>query len=99
MGSFWHSVDTAPERPADRAVRRAHLRRIGSLFRPYKLRLGGVLLLIVVSAGLGVLPAFLLKRALEAIGRNDTTALSFAAGGMIAVALVTGALGVIQTLL
>jgi len=57
------------------------------------------LLLIVVSAGLGVLPAFLLKRALEAIGHNDTTALSFAAAGMIAIAIVTGALGVIQTLL
>jgi ATP-binding cassette, subfamily B, bacterial len=61
-------------------------------------RLGGVLLLIVVSAALGVLPAFLLKRALEAIGRNDTTELSFAAAGMIAIAIVTGVLGVIQTL-
>jgi ATP-binding cassette subfamily B protein len=96
---FFHSSEAPPERTADPALRRANLRRIGSLFAPYRLRLGGVLLLIVVSAGLGVLPAFLLKRALEAIGRNDTTALSFAAGGMIAIAVVTGALGVIQTLL
>jgi len=36
---------------------------------------------------------------LEAIGRNDTTALSWNAVGMIAIAIVTGALGVIQTLL
>jgi ATP-binding cassette, subfamily B, bacterial len=99
MGMFFHSSDGPPERPADPAVRRAHLRRIGPLFRPYKLRLGGVLLLIVVSAGLGVIPAFLLKHVLEAIGRNDTRALSFNAGGMIAIAVVTGALGVIQTLL
>src|SRR5215831_14218568 len=63
------------------------------------MRLSGVLVLIVVSAGLGVLPAFLLKRALEAIGRNDTTELSFAAAGMIAIAIVTGVLGVVQTLL
>src|SRR5207302_4491862 len=88
-----------PERPADPAVRRANLRRIGPLFSPYKLRLGGVLLLIVVSAGLGVVPAFLLKRLLEAIARNDTRSLSFSAGGMIAIAIATGVLGVIQTLL
>jgi ATP-binding cassette, subfamily B, bacterial len=99
MGMFFHSSEAPPDRPADPAVRRANLRRIGPLFSPYKLRLGGVLLLIVVSAGLGVIPAFLLKRVLEAIGRNDTTALSYSAGGMIAIAVATGALGVIQTLL
>jgi ATP-binding cassette, subfamily B, bacterial len=88
-----------PERPADPAVRRANLRRIGTLFTPYKLRLTGLLALIVASAGLGVLPAFLLKRVLEAIGRHDTTALSWNAGGMIGIAVVTGVLGVIQTLM
>src|SRR6266542_4513870 len=99
MGMFFHSADAAPERPADPAVRRANLRRIGPLFAPYRLRLGGVLLLIVVSAGLGVVPAFLLKHVLEAIARNDTRSLSFNAGGMIAIAVATGALGVGQTLL
>jgi ATP-binding cassette subfamily B protein len=98
MGTFWHSADEQPERPTDPVQRRANLRRIGVLFAPYRARLSGVLLLIVVAAGLGVLPAFLLKRALEAIGRNDTTELSFAAAGMIAIAIVTGVLGVIQTL-
>jgi ATP-binding cassette, subfamily B, bacterial len=96
---FWRSFEEPPERPTDPNVRRANLRRIGGLFAPYKLRLGGVLALIVLSAGLGVIPAFLLKRALEAIGQNDTAALSYAAGGMIAIAIVTGVLGVIQTLL
>jgi ATP-binding cassette, subfamily B, bacterial len=99
MGMFFHSADAVPERPADPAVRRANLRRIGPLFAPYRLRLGGVLLLIVVSAGLGVVPAFLLKHVLEAIARNDTTSLSFNAGAMIAIAIATGVLGVIQTLL
>jgi ATP-binding cassette subfamily B protein len=99
MGMFFHSADGAPERPADPAQRRANLRRIGPLFSAYKVRLGGLLLLIVVSAGLGVVPAFLLKRVLEAIGRNDTTAISYNAAGMIAIAIATGALGVIQTLL
>jgi ATP-binding cassette, subfamily B, bacterial len=99
MGMFFHSAGPAPERPADPAVRRANLRRIGRLFRHYKARLGGVLGLIVVSSALGVVPAFLLRNVLEAIGRNDTRALSFNAGGMIAIAVATGILGVLQTLL
>src|SRR5881398_4165649 len=98
MGMFFHSSDTAPERAADPAVRKANLRRIGPLFAPYWLRLSGVLVLIVITAALGVVPAFLLKRVLEAIAANDTTALSWNAGGMIAIAIVVGALGVFQTL-
>jgi len=96
---FFHSPAEAPERPADPEKRRSNLKRIGRLFMPYKARLGGVLLLIVVSAALGVVPAFLLKRVLEAIGANDTRELSFNAAGIIVIAIVTGALGVIQTLL
>src|SRR5262245_17358387 len=99
MGMFFHSSEETPERPADPAVRRANLSRIGRLFGPYKLRLGSVLALIVAAAALGVLPAFLLERALEAIGRNDTKELSLAAGGMILIAVVLGVLGVYQTLL
>src|SRR5438094_429054 len=99
MGMFFHSAETPPERPADPAVRRANLSRIGRLFAAYKPRLGGVLLLIVVSAGLGVVPACLLKYGLEAIARNDTRSLSINAAGIIAIAIATGVLGVIQTLL
>src|SRR3954454_20085872 len=99
MGMFFHSSDASPERPADPAVRRANLRRIGALFVPYKRRLGGLLLLIVASAALGVVPAFLLRNVLEAIGQNDTRTLSINAAGMIVIAIVTGVLGVIQTLL
>jgi ATP-binding cassette subfamily B protein len=58
-----------------------------------------VLGLILVSATVGVLPAFLLRELLEAIERNDTRALSIYAGGMIAIAVFTGAIGVWQTLL
>src|SRR4051812_24168936 len=99
MGMFFHSAAEAPERPADPVQRRANLRRIAHLFAPYRRRLSAVLLLIVVTAGLGVIPAFLLKRALEAISVNDVRALSLNAGGMIVIAVVTGALGVVQTLL
>ncbi|MGH3050386.1 MAG: ABC transporter ATP-binding protein, partial [Gaiellaceae bacterium] len=89
----------APERPADPAVRKANLRRIGPLFRPYWRRLSVLLSLIVATAALGVIPAFLLRRVLVAIASHDTHAISFNAGGMIVIAVVSGALAVIQTLL
>ncbi len=99
MRKYFLSTQESPERPADPALRQANLRRIGRLFAPYRVRLGGLLLLIAASAALGVVPAFLLKRVLEAIGQNDTRELSIAAGGMIAIALATGVLGVVQTLM
>ena len=99
MGMFFHSSEAPAERTADPELRRANLRRIGRLFAPYKVRLGCVLVLIVLSAALGVLPAFLLELALEAIGQSNATELSIAAAGMIAISIVTGALGVYQTLL
>src|ERR1700758_169844 len=99
MGMFFHSSEAPPDRPADPAVRKANLRRIGPLFRPYWRRLSGLLGLIVLSAGLGVVPAFLLRRVLNAIAQHDKAAISWNAGGMIAIAIVTGVLGVIQTLL
>ncbi|HZS30087.1 MAG TPA: ABC transporter ATP-binding protein [Gaiellaceae bacterium] len=87
------------QRADDPVVRRANLRRVGRLFAPYRRRLALVCGLIVSGAALGVLPAFLLKRALEAIYSHDSTALALSAGAMIVIALVTGVLGVVQTLL
>ncbi len=89
-----------PERPADLAVRRANLRRVARLFRAYRSRLAAVLALIVFSAALGVVPAFLLKEILNrAIPQRDTTLLAYLAGGMIVIAVVSGVVGVVQTLL
>src|SRR5258708_6539380 len=99
MGMFFHSNDGPPERPADPEVRRANLRRIWPLFGAYKVRLSGLLALIVLTAALGVVPAFLLKHVLQAIFSHNHRALSFNAAGIIAIAIATGALGVLQTLL
>jgi ATP-binding cassette, subfamily B, bacterial len=96
---FFHSSDAPAERPADPAVRRANMRRIRPLFAPYKRRLGGLLALIIFTAAVGVIPAFLLKHVLQAIYSNNHRALSLNAGGMIGIAILTGVLGVIQTLL
>ncbi len=96
---FFHSSDAPAERPDDPAVRRANLRRIRPLFSPYKRRLTGLLALIVFTAAVGVVPAFLLKHTLQAIVTHNHLALSLNAGGMIAIAILTGVLGVLQTLL
>jgi len=89
-----------PERPADPAVRRAYLRRIAVLFRPYRARLAGVLGLIVLSSALGSVPAFLIKVVFDtALPEHDLRLLNEVVAGMIAIAIVTGVLGVVQTLL
>ena len=93
-----------PERPADPAVRRAYLRRIAVLFRPYRARLAGVLALIVLSSGLGSIPAFLIKEVFDSALPDrdhsvDLPLLNLLVAGMIGIAIVTGVLGVIQTLL
>ena len=99
FGGFHGGFKEAPTRPADPAVRRANLKRIARLFSSYRRRLAAVLALILFSAALGVVPAFLLRGVLQAIQSNDTTRLSLLAAGMIAIAIVTGILGVWQTLL
>jgi ATP-binding cassette subfamily B protein len=75
-------------------------RRLLGLFRPYRLRLGAVLFLILISAALGMVSPFLLRAVLDdAIPHHDTSLLAGLVAGMIAIAVVTGALGVGQTLL
>jgi ATP-binding cassette subfamily B protein len=101
-GRRWQgfSPGEAPERPADPAVRKANLRRILRLFRPYGRTLLAVNALIVVSAGLGVIPSFLLREVLDvAIPDERVGLLTALVAGMIAIPVVTGVLGVWQTLL
>jgi len=88
------------ERPADPAVRRANLRRIARLFRPYWRKLSIVALIILVSSGLGVIPAFLIKALFDnAIpeGRLGLTTVLVAIA--IAISVITGAFGVVQSYL
>ena len=89
-----------PERPADPAVRRAYLKRIVALFKPYRRRLSGVLALIIFSSALGVIPALLLREVIDdALPNGNTRLLGWLVAGMVGIAIVTGALGVVQTLL
>ncbi len=87
-------------RPADPAVRKANLRRIFPLFRPYRARLTAVCALIVFSAAIGVVSPFLLREVLDvAIPEENTRLLTALVAGMVAIPVITGVIGVWQTLL
>ena len=92
--------DDPPVRPADPAVRKANFRRIVHLFGPYRARLGSVCALIVFSAGIGVISPFLLREVLDvAIPDENVGLLTALVAGMVAIPIVTGVIGVWQTLL
>jgi len=79
-------------------VRRANLRRVAILFKPYRWRLAAVLGLIFLSALLGIVSPFLVRDIFdEALPQNDDRLLTFLVLGLIAIAVVTGVLGVGQT--
>jgi ATP-binding cassette, subfamily B, bacterial len=85
-------------RPEDVPSTPVSLRRVRKLFAPYKARLGGLLALIFLSAGLGVISPFLLRGIINtAYPRHDTTLLSELVGGMIALSILTSVIGVAQT--
>ena len=72
--------------------------RILRLFRPYRARLGSVIGLIVVSSMIAMISPFLLRAVLDtALPQRNATLLSELVGGMIAIAIVTGAFSVWQT--
>ena len=72
--------------------------RILALFRPYRVRLGAVLGLIIFSSGLSMVSPFLLKDVLdEGIFKHETRLLTELVAGMIAIAVVTSVFSVWQT--
>jgi ATP-binding cassette, subfamily B, bacterial len=73
-------------------------RRIVRLFKPYRGRLSTVLVLIAISAGLGMISPFLLREVLDtAIPQNRDGLLIALVAGMIGISVATGVLGVAQT--
>ncbi|MDQ3103249.1 MAG: ABC transporter ATP-binding protein/permease [Actinomycetota bacterium] len=85
---------------SEKPIRKVDAKRLTALFRPYRGRLSAVLLLIGLSAGIGIISPFLLREILDvAIPEQDTTLLAGLVAGMIAIAIATGVLGVAQTLL
>jgi ATP-binding cassette, subfamily B, bacterial len=82
-------LDPARERDGHRIMR---------LFAPYRWRLAGVLALIVFSSGLSMISPFLLRSVLDhALPKREGTLLTELVLGMIAIAIATSALSVVQT--
>jgi ATP-binding cassette, subfamily B, bacterial len=72
--------------------------RILALFRPYRVRLSAVLVLIVISAGVAMLSPFLLRDALDiGIFQHNGPVLTATVLGMLGIAIFTNAAGVVQT--
>ncbi len=74
------------------------LRRIGRLFAPYRWQMAIVIAIIVASSLVGVVSPFLLRAVIDtALPDRNLQLLSFLVAGMVAVAAVTAAFGVVQT--
>jgi len=85
-------------RPEDIPDRPVSLRRVASLFKPYRVRLGTLLALIFLGSVLSVASPFLLREAVDGgIVKHNLTLLSWLVGGMIGLAIINGVLSVAQT--
>ena len=87
--------------PADRNQLSAHpvsLRRIAVLFAPHKARIAVVVLLISISAVVGLAQPFLIRAIIDsALPDGNVPLLTSLAGGLVAVAAATAVIGVVQT--
>jgi ATP-binding cassette subfamily B protein len=92
--------DAPPEWARSDSPAHVSLRRVAGLFRPYRVRLSLLTVLIVFASALGVVSPFLLRGIFDtAYPQRDMALLSALVGGMIAISVATGALGVAQTYL
>ena len=92
-----------PRRPTVTAAEKAQarevsLRRIARLFAPHRRSVAVVTALIVLSSVVSMASPFLLRAVIDdALPHQDLTLLVWLVAGMVAVAAVTAALGVVQT--
>ncbi len=86
---------TAAEKAQAREV---SLRRIGRLFTPYRWQIALVTAIIAASSVVGLASPFLLRAVIDnALPDRNVRLLAWLVAGMVAVAAVTSAFGVIQT--
>jgi ATP-binding cassette subfamily B protein len=79
-------------------ARQVSLRRVGRLFTPYRWQLALVTAIIVASSIVGLASPFLLRAVIDtALPDKNVRLLAWLVIGMVAVAAVTSAFGVIQT--
>ncbi len=84
----------------DLAARHVSMRRILSLFIPYRKRIAAVILLMIMASAVGLAGPFLLRAIIdEALPANDLRLLVGLVGGMVIVALLSAAVGAYQVIL
>jgi ATP-binding cassette, subfamily B, bacterial len=90
---------SAEQRRLDREqAKQVSLRRIARLFAPYRWSLAVVVAVIVASSIVGLAQPFLLREVIDvALPQRDVTLLVWLVVGMVVVAAVTAAFGVVQT--
>jgi ATP-binding cassette subfamily B protein len=97
-GSLRGSAKKPP--PLMDPTRQRDRHRILALFKPYRLRLTVVLVMIVIGAGLSMVSPFLLRAVLDkGIFGHDSTLLTVLVLAMIAIAILTAVFNVWQTYL
>lgn len=76
--------------------------RIAELFRPYRWQLGVIIALVLIAAGLGILPPLITQRVFDDAlfppgGGPDLTLLAWLVGAMVVAFVLAAALGIVQT--
>ncbi len=91
---------TEPDDYADLASQHVSLRRVLSLFLPYRTRIGGVVLLMVLASAVGLLGPFLLRSIIDsALPQHDLGQLIWLVSGMVTAALVSAGIGALQVII
>ena len=90
--------DRAPSAAERDQAQHVSLRRIAALFRPYRWQLTLVTAIIIASSVVSMASPFLLRAVIDtALPEQDVRLLVFLTAGMLAVAVITAAFGVVQT--
>jgi ATP-binding cassette subfamily B protein len=93
-GLMWSNI-YQPEKP--RVKRRVDWRRMGALFAPYWRQQATVLACIVTVSALGLVPGFIVAHTIdEALPQKDFRRLAIDVGIILASALISAAIGVLQ---
>jgi ATP-binding cassette, subfamily B, bacterial len=106
-GHYWGRMSGGhADRPSGRVPPQKLLREVARLFRPYRLAVSGIVVLVLGTAGLGVANPLLIKvvfdTALFPCGGQcppDLPRLYVLVGVMVAIPVFTGAVGILQTYL
>jgi len=104
MRGGWHGAGGKVERPSGRVPSRRIARDTARLFKPYRLTVAGIALIVVFTAGIGVANPLLIKVVFDTAlfptsGHVDVTRLVVLVSIMIGIPIISGIVGVLQTYL